>query len=166
MVFLTAEANSLFLMWILPMQSTQFALFEEISHASPAGKMCQESSAAKTTLSAAFWERLPAKAANCNRQGEDGRTLVVCLAPKEQSRGGHLMPNISAWPNDAAVCSLSQVLETGSIPARYFLSGTACAGILRRAEKRGKELPTQLHHALQAVAAGLSESETPEDKTR
>ena len=62
------------------------------------------------------------------------------------------MPNISAWPNDAAVCSLSQVLEKGSIPQRYFLSSTACAGILRRAEKRGKELPEALHAALRSVA--------------
>jgi hypothetical protein len=76
----------------------------------------------------------------------------VCMVPKEQSRGGSLMPNISAWPNDALVCSLSQVLERGSIPQRYFLSSTACAGILRRAAKRGKKLPEQLARALQAVA--------------
>jgi hypothetical protein len=73
------------------------------------------------------------------------------MDPKEQSRGGPSTPNISEWPNDAAVCSLSQVLETGSIPQRYFLSSTACAGILRRAEKRGKKLPALLEHALQAV---------------
>jgi hypothetical protein len=59
---------------------------------------------------------------------------------------------------------LSQVLEQTSIPQRFFLSSTACAGILRRAEKRGKPLPTQLHHALQAVAGALNVPETPEDK--
>jgi hypothetical protein len=112
-------------------------------------------------LSAAFWERLPAKAANCNRQGENGRTLVVCLDPREQSRGESLMPNISAWPNDAAVCSLSQVLERGSIPQRYFLSSKACAGILRRAEARGKTLPPVLYEALTAVATSI----TPEQDT-
>jgi site-specific DNA-cytosine methylase len=63
------------------------------------------------------------------------------------------MPNISDWPNDAAVCSLSQVLETTSIPQRFFLSSTACAGILRRADKRGKSLPPSLHAALLAVAS-------------
>jgi hypothetical protein len=77
---------------------------------------------------------------------------VWLLDPKEQLRGGSLMPNTSAWPNDASVCSLSQVLETGSIPQRFFLSSTACAGILRRAEKRGKALPPQLLAALTAVA--------------
>ena len=71
----------------------------------------------------------------------------------------------SEWPKDAAVCSLSDVLETGDVPQRYFLSATACRGILRRAEKRGKELPTTLHRALQAVAEVSSEQETPEGKT-
>lgn len=62
------------------------------------------------------------------------------------------MPNISEWPNDAAVCSLSQVLEKDSIPQRYFLSSMACAGILRRADKRAKTLPPPLYEALMAVA--------------
>ncbi len=50
----------------------------------------------------------------------------------------------SEFPSDAAVCSLSDVLETGALPQRYFLSATACRGIIRRAEKRGKALPAQL----------------------
>jgi hypothetical protein len=62
------------------------------------------------------------------------------------------MPNISEWPNGADVCLLSQVLERGSIPRRYFLSAKACAGILRRAEKRGKKLPEALERALVAQA--------------
>ena len=56
------------------------------------------------------------------------------------------------WPSDAAVCSLSDVLETGVVPQRFFLSATACQGILRRADKRGKELPPALQAALQQVA--------------
>jgi site-specific DNA-cytosine methylase len=43
------------------------------------------------------------------------------------------------------------VLEQTLTPSKYFLSSTACAGILRRAEKRGKKLPAQLAAALQAV---------------
>jgi len=35
---------------------------------------------------------------------------------------------------------------------KYFLSKTACAGILRRAERRGKELPPVLRAALTATA--------------
>lgn len=66
--------------------------------------------------------------------------------------GGCSMRNTSVWPNDASVCSLSAVLET-QVASKYFLSPRACAGILRRAEKRGKELPEQLARALRAVAA-------------
>jgi hypothetical protein len=58
------------------------------------------------------------------------------------------------FPKDAAVCSLSDVLETGAVPQRYFLSATACKGILRRAEKRGKALPPSLAAALLAADSG------------
>ena len=55
-------------------------------------------------------------------------------------------------PNDDAVCLLSDILETGDVPQRYYLTAKACRGILRRAEKRGKVLPEVLRRALQAVA--------------
>lgn len=103
-------------------------------------------------LSGAFWLALPEKMSRFERQGANGRTLVLCMDPRAQSLGGPWTPNISDFHNAAAVCSLSQVLETGLIPQRYFLSGTACAGILRRAEKRGKDLPAALHAALRSVA--------------
>jgi hypothetical protein len=115
------------------------------------------SSTPKITPSGAFWERLPVKMTRLSHQGADGQTLVLLMAPKEQLRGESLTPNISEWPNDADVCSLSQVLETTSIPQRFFLSSKACAGILRRAEKRGKELPPALQTALLSVAQGTSE---------
>ena len=60
----------------------------------------------------------------------------------------------------AAECSLSDVLETGDVPQRYFLSGKACRGILRRAEKRGKTLPSQLHRALTEAAHTEKRRET------
>ena len=61
--------------------------------------------------------------------------------------------NTSEWPKGASVCSLSDTLETGNVPQRFFLSAKACQGILRRAAKRGKKLPEQLQHALEVVAA-------------
>ncbi len=88
------------------------------------------------------------KLCRSSHQGANGQTLVLCLAPKEQSHGASSMPNISAWPNDAAVSLLSQALEKGLIPARFYLSKTACEGILRRAEKRRKTLPPMLDQAL------------------
>jgi hypothetical protein len=72
---------------------------------------------------------------------------------------GFLTLSSSEWPKDAAVCSLSDILERGSVPQRYYLSPRACAGILRRAEKRGKELPPALLKALKAVAAGGTQGE-------
>lgn len=65
--------------------------------------------------------------------------------------------SFSDWPSDAAVCSLSSILEIGEVDSRYYLSAKACAGILHRADKRGKELPTMLRLALQAVAVELKE---------
>lgn len=87
-----------------------------------------------------------------HRTGENGQSRVWLLDPGGEQRGVYSTLNFSAWPNDASVCSLSQVLEKGSIPPRYFLSPKACAGILRRAEKRGKQLPDALRQALEAVA--------------
>ena len=84
---------------------------------------------------------------------QSGPLLVGLLDPSEQSRGGFLMPNISDWPNDASVSSLSDVLVTDPIPEKYFLSPEACAGILRRAAKRRRTLPAPLKEALVAVAA-------------
>ncbi len=60
--------------------------------------------------------------------------------------------NTSEFHSGAVACSLSDVLETGDVPQRFFLSATACRGILRRAEKRGKSLPPSLAAALAAVA--------------
>jgi len=61
--------------------------------------------------------------------------------------------------NGDAVCSLSDILETGDVPQRFYLTAKACRGILRRADKRGKNLPPQLARALQAVA-GLEPTST------
>lgn len=60
--------------------------------------------------------------------------------------------NGSEWPSDAVVCLLSDVLEISGVPLRYSLSAKACAGILRRAAARGKELPEALRLALEARA--------------
>jgi len=65
----------------------------------------------------------------------------------------YLTLDISEYPSDAVASSLSDILETGELPRRYWLSATACQGILRRAEKRGKELPEALRSALLVVAS-------------
>ncbi len=67
--------------------------------------------------------------------------------------------NTSEFHSAAVACSLSDVLETGDVPQRYFLSARACVGILRRAEKRGKELPAPLKAALESVATQIQATE-------
>ncbi len=69
-----------------------------------------------------FLRDLPEKMNHCSRQGRNGRTQVMCLDHKELLRGGCWTLNISEWPNDVAVCLLSQVLEQTSVPQKYFLS--------------------------------------------
>jgi hypothetical protein len=60
--------------------------------------------------------------------------------------------NTSEYPSVVVESSLSRVLETGELPPRFYLSAKACAGILRRATKRGKALPPMLEQALKQAA--------------
>ena len=62
-----------------------------------------------------------------------------------------LTASFSESPNVADVCSLSDVLES-HVPQRFFLSPRAAQGILRRARKRGRELPPRLQAALESLA--------------
>ncbi len=59
--------------------------------------------------------------------------------------------NFSECPKGAVDASLSQIL-VATVPSKYYLSKTACRGILRRAEERGKPLPPQLEVALKLQA--------------
>ncbi len=59
---------------------------------------------------------------------------------------------LSPYPSADGVCSLSDILETGDVPQRYYLSRKKCLGILWRALKRGKKLPEMLAIALRKQA--------------
>ena len=63
-----------------------------------------------------------------------------------------LMLNTGESPNAAAESTLSQILEA-NVPEKYYLSARACEGILRRAERRGKELPPMFKEVLEQVIA-------------
>ena len=80
------------------------------------------------------------------------------------SNGQLWMRNGPEWRSGAVACSLSQILETGPIAPRFFLSPKACAGILRRAVARKKRLPELLRAALEAVV-GATTSTSPPDTT-
>ena len=73
------------------------------------------------------------------------------------SHGELSMRNTGEYPSAAAESTLSSILEV-NVPEKYYLSAKACAGILRRAEKRGKELPPMLKEALEEVVS-LSKNE-------
>lgn len=117
------------------------------------GKMSQESSAPQIMPSGAssppWWEQTPPSSRHLTADG--GVTRVWLLDHREPQRGVASMLNISASPSDASACSLSQVLQQ-NVSAKYYLSSIAAAGILRRAKKRGRELPDALRMALEAVA--------------
>jgi cytidylate kinase len=58
--------------------------------------------------------------------------------------------NTGESPNVAEESTLSQILEVNA-PEKYYLSAKACEGILRRAERRGKQLPPMLKEALEQM---------------
>jgi hypothetical protein len=65
--------------------------------------------------------------------------------------GECLMHSTLEFPKDGGVSSsLRSVLETQPVAPKYYLSAKACAGILRRAERRGKKLPEALDRALRS----------------
>lgn len=71
------------------------------------------------------------------------------------------------WTADTSECpsgggefsSLPDVLED-QVPERFYLSQKAAAGILRRSEKRGRDLPKHLHQALSALSRGAESGAT------
>lgn len=74
-------------------------------------------------------------------------------------RGVCSTASISESPNVAVECLLSDVLES-HVPPRFFLSARAAAGILRRAAKRGRTLPSRLQQALEALATATGKDGT------
>lgn len=66
--------------------------------------------------------------------------------------GEYLILNTGPAPrNGGNVSTLSQILEA-SPHRKYYLSKTACLGILRRAKERDKKLPPMLEWALRIQA--------------
>ena len=116
------------------------------------GRTCLEYSVAEVdkTLQQSL---VALRGARYKLQKTDGRTAESSKEQKDATplHGESLTLNISEWPSDADVCLLSDTLEAGNIPQRYYLSGRGCRGILRRAEKRGKELPEMLKVAYVAL---------------
>src|ERR1039458_9864905 len=120
--------------------------------------------------------------ADCGLAGSSGKTSPV-FCPR--AADGTLVPSSGRWqnsgmvapgecwtlsssecPSGAVASSLSDILETGGVPQRYFLSAKACAGILRRAARRGEELPMILRQALHEVGGESNETAIREGRIR
>jgi hypothetical protein len=143
-------------------------------HESSFLKMFQESSPPQTTpsdaLSPRWWEEMPHSfrqepLAGGSRESQEttlaGPILVWLVDDTVVRLGQYSTVNFSESRNGGGVCSLSSILET-EVPAKYYLSAKACRGILRRAKKRGKELPIALMNALMDVAQSLDADSQPE----
>ena len=85
--------------------------------------------------------------------------------------GAFSMLSFGECPSVENASHLSQILEASPHP-KYSLSAKACLGIVRRAERRGKELPPLLKTALLNQAGQHSASRetaltepTPQDAT-
>ena len=86
---------------------------------------------------------------------EDGILVPSSGRWQNSGMGSHtefLTLNTSEFPKDDVESSLSDVLEVGNLPQKFYLTPIACQGIIRRAEKRNKELPPLLKGALHMVA--------------
>jgi len=67
--------------------------------------------------------------------------------------GALLTANTSESPSRAEESTLSGVIETGEVPERYFLSPNAAKGMLRRANKMGRNLFPPLKKSLEKLTA-------------
>lgn len=104
------------------------------------------------------WENVPGVlSAERGRAFQSLLEAVAELWPDGGRHGECWTLSSSVWPSGASVCSLSSTLETGGVPRRYFLSARACAGIIRRAERRGKALPRELREALETQIRTLGD---------
>lgn len=135
------------------------------------------------------WENVPGAFSSNN--GEDFRTVLeeVCRivdeganVPRPQTGGVHSgeqaerswatgIPshgecstlNSGESPSVAVASHLSQILEAQPHP-KYYLTERACQGVLRRAERRGKELPPILKKALERQSASTTfKDQDPEE---
>ena len=82
--------------------------------------------------------------------------------PRSPWREGKRPLNTGAAPRRPIRVSLSGILEAYP-PLKYYLSKTACLGILRRAFERGKELPKMLARALKIQAGLMKPDNQPTD---
>lgn len=149
--------------WMIRVATSCLPMLQLLGDTGPRGWSGRTSSvsfqATKDELLQAFWDSSPDDESKSPQTDGKLRALSTATKALTASHGASLTLNLSEQnafqtPSHSVdgVSSLSDILETGDVPPRFFLSGKACRGILRRAEKRGKALPEQLAHALAQAA--------------
>lgn len=119
------------------------------------GKTCPEHSAAtkgetsrqSSKRSSASQSRKPPILKCLKKAGTPGGATTMKWEDDGAWLGECMMRNTGESPNAAVVFRLSQILEE-TPQEKYSLSAKACQGILRRAERRGKDLPPVLKDVL------------------
>lgn len=111
---------------------------EEVFQTSAADWPCTLSELFQNVARAGLSGRMSLELSPLTEDGTSGRLSKRWMNAGIISRGACLTLNFSEHPNDAVESSLSDILETGAIQQRYFLSAKACAGILRWDGRRGK----------------------------
>lgn len=119
------------------------------------GKTCPEPSAAtkgetlrqSSKRSSASQSRKPPILKCLKRAGQLGGATTMKWEDDGAWLGECMMRNTGESPNAAVGSRLSQILEA-TPQEKYSLSAKACLGILRRAERRGKDLPETLKAVL------------------
>ena len=131
----------------------QMSIFDLVS---PCGKMSPEHSAVtKEKISGQSYKRSATSAKKdvflfLNLKVENGNLLGLSWEMVGALPGAYMTLNFGESPSEERESTLSQILDLNA-PDKYSLSQRACAGILRRAEKRGKTLPDMLKDALMEV---------------
>lgn len=119
-----------------------------------------------------LWENVPGAFSSGETHGADFHTVLeeVCRIKEADVSipgppvwekdslllGEYWTLNFGVSPREEIASSLSQILED-TVPVKYYLSPTACGGIIRRSEKRGKVLPAILKQALLMQAGQVPE---------
>lgn len=119
------------------------------------GKTCPEHSAATKVetsrqslkRSSASQSRKPPILKCLKKAGTPGGATTMKWEDDGAWLGECMTRNTGESPNVAVVSRLSQILEE-TPQGKYSLSAKACHGILRRAERRGKDLPEPLKAVL------------------
>jgi len=128
------------------MEGIQLSLFGKMSpeHSAATKERTSESSLKNSSKSSS---RQPL----CLRfHKRDGHTQTTIAVTDGALRTEFSMLNTGESPSVVVESTLSQILEANA-PEKYFLSAKACEGILRRAERRGKQLPPMLKEALEQM---------------